>query len=334
MPFIDEVEIRVVSGRGGDGCASFRREKYVPFGGPDGGDGGRGGSVILVADEGMNTLARFRGQRLYKAEPGQGGSPRQCTGRSGKDLELPVPAGTLVRDLDTGDLLADLSTHGATLLAARGGQGGRGNIRFTTATNRAPRHADEGRPQEERRLHLELRLLADVGVVGFPNAGKSTFVSRVSAARPRIANYPFTTLLPSLGVVQRGYDESFVVADVPGLIQGAAQGAGLGHQFLRHVQRTRVLLHLVRAWTDDESSVLERYQAIRAELEAYDPDLAARPEVLAISQADVVSDEQLQAIRTELATAGINEVHCFSAVTNQGLAALLDLIWDRLGEQE
>jgi len=332
MPFIDEVEIRVVSGRGGDGCVSFRREKYVSFGGPDGGDGGRGGTVTLVADGGLNTLARFRGQRLYKAEDGRGGSPAQCTGRSGKDLEVPVPVGTLVRDLSTGDLLADLSEEGATLLAARGGDGGKGNIRFATATNRSPRKASPGFPNEERKLHLELRLLADVGVVGFPNAGKSTFVSRVSAARPRIADYPFTTLQPSLGVVQLGLDETFVVADVPGLIRGAADGAGLGHQFLRHVRRTRVLLHLVRAWTDDESTAVQRYRAIRAELEAYDPDLAQRPELLAISQIDVVTPEQLQELRTELAAAGITEVHFFSAVTGQGLRPLLEAIWDRLSD--
>ncbi len=331
MPFIDEVEIRVVSGRGGDGCVSFRREKYVPFGGPDGGDGGRGGSVILVADGGMNTLARFRGQRLYKAENGRPGTPRQCTGRSGADLELRVPEGTLVRDLGSGDLLADLDHDGARLLAARGGDGGRGNMRFATATNRAPRKAEEGHHNEERRLLLELRLLADVGVVGFPNAGKSTFVSRVSAARPRVADYPFTTLQPSLGVVQRGFDQSFVVADVPGLIEGAADGAGLGHRFLRHVQRTRVLLHLVRAWTDDDSSVAERYLAIRRELEAYDPALAERPEIVALSQLDVVPPGELDALRAELAEAGVDEVHGFSAVTGAGLDLLLDAIWAKVG---
>ncbi len=333
MPFIDEVEIRVVSGRGGDGFVSFRREKYVPYGGPDGGDGGRGGSVILVADEGMNTLSRFRGRRMYKAEDGQKGGVSQCTGRGGKDTVIPVPTGTLVRDLDSGSLLADLAAHGATLVAARGGHGGRGNIRFATPANRAPRRADDGRPGEDRRLHLELRLLADVGVVGFPNAGKSTFVSRVSAARPRIADYPFTTLVPSLGVVERGYEDSFVVADVPGLIQGAADGAGLGHQFLRHVQRTRVLLHLVRAWSDDGLSAAERYRAIRAELAAFDPALAERPEVLAVSQVDVISPEQLQELLTELsAEPGVGQILSFSAVTGHGLPAVLDAIWAQLSE--
>ncbi len=333
MPFIDEVEIRVVSGRGGDGCVSFRREKYVPYGGPDGGDGGRGGSVFLVADRGMNTLARFRGQRLYKAEPGRPGGIRQRTGRSGRDLELTVPAGTLVRDLDTGALLADLSDHQARLLVARGGDGGRGNMRFATPTNRAPRHSEDGRRGEELHLQLELRLLADVGVVGFPNAGKSTLVSRVSAARPRVADYPFTTLVPSLGVVQRGFDDTFVIADVPGLIQGAAEGAGLGHQFLRHVQRTRVLLHLVRAWSDDDTGVAERYRAIRAELEAFDPDLAERAEVIAISQIDAVSTEQLGEIASELEAETGATVLTFSAVTGRGLPELLDALWVRLGEE-
>lgn len=334
MPFIDEVEIRVVSGRGGDGSVSFRREKYVPFGGPDGGDGGRGGSVILVADEGMNTLSRFRGQRLYKAENGQRGGIGQRTGRSGKDLELRVPTGTLVRDVDSGALLADLAQQGAAVNVARGGDGGRGNMRFSTPTNRAPRRFEEGFPNEERRLHLELRLLADVGVVGFPNAGKSTFVSRVSAARPRIADYPFTTLTPSLGVVELGLDETFVVADVPGLIQGAAEGAGLGHQFLRHVQRTRVLLHLVRAWSDDELSALQRYRAIRAELEAFDPELGLRAEILVISQIDAVPPEQVADLRRELAEgAEVDQVHCISAVTGRGLPALLDAIWAKLCEQ-
>jgi GTP-binding protein len=332
MPFIDEVEIRVVSGRGGDGAVSFRREKFVPFGGPDGGDGGCGGSVILVAHEGLSTLARFRGQRLYKAEDGRTGGGRQCTGRSGADLELQVPVGTLVRDLDSGDLLADLSGHGDRLVAARGGDGGRGNMRFATATNRVPRRAEDGFPHEERRLLLELRLLADVGVVGFPNAGKSTFVSRVSAARPRIADYPFTTLVPSLGVVQRGFDQSFVVADVPGLIEGAAEGAGLGHRFLRHVQRTRVLLHLVRAWSDDEESAVARYRAIRGELEAFDPALAERPEVVALSQIDVCTPEQIEQIHAELRAAGIGPVYRFSAVTGRGLPELLDALWSTLEE--
>jgi GTP-binding protein len=334
MPFIDEVEIRVVSGRGGDGCIAFRREKYVPYGGPDGGDGGRGGSVILVAHEGMSTLARFRGQRLYKAQAGKAGSGRQCTGRSGADLELQVPVGTLVRDLDSGALLADLSEHGATLLAAKGGDGGRGNIRFATSTNRAPRKAEDGFPNEERRLQLELRLLADVGVVGFPNAGKSTFVSRVSAARPRVADYPFTTLVPSLGVVERSVDESWVVADVPGLIEGAAEGAGLGHRFLRHVQRTRVLLHLVRAYDDGGIDALERYRAIRRELEAFDPALAQRPEVVAISQIDAVSAEDLAALQAEFEAAGVAQLQAFSAVTGQGLAPLLERIWQQLCEAE
>ncbi len=333
MPFIDEVEIRVVSGQGGNGCSSFRREKFVPFGGPDGGDGGRGGSVILMADEGMNTLANFRGQRLYRAERGQNGRGKQRTGRSGKDLELRVPTGTLVRDVGSGALLADLSEHGATVVAARGGLGGRGNMRFVTSTNQAPRIREDGKPSEERSLLLELRLLADVGVVGFPNAGKSTFVSRISAARPRIADYPFTTLVPNLGVVDRGFEGSWVVADVPGLIEGAAEGAGLGHRFLRHVQRTRVLLHLLRAVPDDGGSPAERYRKLRSELEAYDPTLATRREIVALSQVDAATPEQIDSQLRELREEGIARVHVLSAVTGRGLSELLDDIWVTLQQE-
>ncbi len=334
MPFIDEVEIRVVSGNGGDGCASFRREKFVPFGGPDGADGGRGGSVILVADEGLNTLARFRGQRLYKAERGKHGKGKQLTGRSGKDLELRVPLGTLVRDLDSGALLADLEEHGFSVVAARGGRGGRGNIHFTTAGNQAPRQREEGRPGEERKLQLELRLLADVGVIGFPNAGKSTLVSRISAARPRIADYPFTTLVPNLGVVDRGIEGSWVVADVPGLIEGAAGGAGLGHRFLRHVQRTRLLVHLVRALPEDAGTPSERYLKLRAELFAYDPALAARSEIVVLSQVDAATEEQLQDYTRQLRAAGVAQVYLLSAVAGRGLPPLLDAIWLALRADE
>ncbi|MFH1469286.1 MAG: GTPase ObgE [Pseudomonadota bacterium] len=331
MRFIDEVEIRVVSGGGGAGAISFRHEKYVDQGGPDGGDGGRGGSVFLEVDAGLNTLAGFRGRRLYQAERGQRGDKRQMTGRSGKDLVLRVPQGTLVYDAATDALLADLAGHDARVEIARGGQGGRGNMRFATATNQAPRRADPGGSSEAFDLRLELKLLADVGVLGFPNAGKSTFVSRVSAARPRIADYPFTTLTPSLGVVDRGDEGSWVVADVPGLIEGAAQGAGLGHRFLKHVQRTRLLLHLVRVVPEEVGSPLERYRILRAELAAFDPELAARPELVALSQIDAVPPEELAAILASFQAAGV-EAHALSAVTGHGLKPLLDLIWQRLQE--
>jgi GTP-binding protein len=330
--FIDEVEIHVVSGDGGAGAVSFRREKYIPMGGPDGGDGGRGGSVLMAVDLGLNTLAAFRGQRLYRAEGGLRGGKRQMTGRSGRDLTLRVPQGTLVYDTASGALLADLAAPDAKVELARGGQGGRGNMRFATATNQAPRQADPGGPGEELDLRLELRLLADVGVVGFPNAGKSTFVARISAARPRIADYPFTTLTPSLGVVDRGIEGSWVVADVPGLIEGAAQGAGLGHRFLRHVQRTRLLLHLVRILPEDAGEPLERYRKLRAELVAYDPGLAVRPELVALSQVDAVEPDRVEEVAASFAAAGICPVFALSAVSGQGLKALLDAIWTRLRE--
>jgi GTP-binding protein len=328
--FIDEVEIRVVSGDGGPGAISFRHEKYVDLGGPDGGDGGRGGSVFLAVDPGLNTLAGFRGQRLYQAERGQRGGKRQMTGRSGKDLVLRVPQGTLVYDAGSGALLADLAAVDARVEIARGGQGGRGNMRFTTSTNQAPRRADPGGPGEAFELRLELKLLADVGVLGFPNAGKSTLVARISAARPRIADYPFTTLTPSLGVVDRGDEGSWVVADVPGLIEGASHGAGLGHRFLRHVQRTRLLLHLVRVLPEGASTPLDRYRILRAELEAYDPALAQRPELVALSQIDTVPPDEVAVLQAAFRAAGVPQVYAISAVTGQGLKPLLDAIWQRL----
>jgi GTP-binding protein len=330
--FIDEVEIRVVSGDGGPGAISFRHEKYVDLGGPDGGDGGRGGSVFLVVDPGLNTLAGFRGQRLYLAERGQRGGKRQMTGRSGRDLTLRVPQGTLVYDTGSGALLADLAALDARAEIARGGQGGRGNMRFATSTNQAPRRADPGGPGEAFDLRLELKLLADVGVLGFPNAGKSTFVSRVSAARPRIADYPFTTLTPSLGVVDRGDEGSWVVADVPGLIEGASHGAGLGHRFLKHVQRTRLLLHLVRVLPEDAGSPLARYRILRGELMAFDPALAERPELVALSQIDTVAPAEVAALQAAFRAAGVPQVFAFSAVTGQGLKPLLDALWLRLQE--
>lgn len=327
MPFIDEVEIRVVSGRGGDGCVSFRREKYVPYGGPDGGDGGWGGSVIFRADEGVTTLHAFRGQRVYKAEPGMQGGIRQCTGRCGRDLVLSVPCGTMVRDRGTGELLADLREHGAEVVLARGGAPGKGNMAFRSSTNRTPRESTPGGVAEEKDLLLELRLLADVGVVGFPNAGKSTLVSRVSAARPRIADYPFTTLVPHLGVVDRGVDGGFVIADVPGLIEGAADGAGLGHRFLRHVQRTRLLLHLVAVVPEEAGDAVRRYRVLRRELERFDPDLALRPEVVVLTKVDAVDPTELEAAQRALEAEVGRPVWLLSAVTGAGLKPLMDHVW-------
>ncbi len=332
MRFIDEVEIRVRSGRGGDGAVSFRREKYVPYGGPDGGDGGDGGSVILRADGGSNTLAPLRGRRLFAARNGERGGSRQMTGRSAPDEIVRVPVGTLLHDAETGDLLGDLARHGDEVVVARGGAGGKGNMAFRSPTQRAPRTFTRGRPAEERRLALELKLLADVGVIGFPNAGKSTFVARISAARPRIAGYPFTTLVPTLGVVDRGDGRSWVVADVPGLIEGAADGAGLGHRFLRHVERCRILLHLVSVLPDGggDPDPLLRYRALRRELERYDPALADRQEIVALSKVDAVSPDVTAAALHRLAEAGPAIVLPLSAVSGAGLGEVLEALDRRL----
>ena len=285
--FVDEVEIHVRAGDGGRGCVSFRREKYVPRGGPNGGDGGRGGSVILEADEGLGTLLDFRYKRHYTAARGGHGEGSDRHGASGADLTLRVPVGTTVRERDTGLLLGDLTRQGERLDVARGGRGGRGNARFATSTNRAPRRADPGEAGEERDLRLELRLLADVGVVGFPNAGKSTLVARLSAARPKIADYPFTTLVPTLGLVRLDEDRSFVIADVPGLIPGAAEGKGLGLRFLRHLERTRLLVHLLDLDPATGRDPVDDWRTIQAELKAYSPELAARPQLLAANKVDL-----------------------------------------------
>jgi GTPase len=285
--FVDEVEIHVRAGDGGRGCVSFRREKYVPRGGPNGGDGGRGGSVILEADEGLGTLLDFRYRRHYAAPRGGHGEGSDRHGANGENLVLRVPVGTTVREPSASILLGDLTVNGERLEVARGGRGGRGNARFATSTNRAPRRADPGEAGEERTLRLELRLLADVGVVGFPNAGKSTLVSRLSAARPKIADYPFTTLVPTLGLVRLDEGRSFVIADVPGLIPGAAEGKGLGLRFLRHLERTRLLVHLLDLDPATGRDPVEDWKTIQAELRAYSPELAARPQVIAANKIDL-----------------------------------------------
>ncbi len=290
MKFIDEAKIEVHAGKGGDGSASFRREKYVPRGGPDGGDGGRGGSVWARADRNVNTLIDYRFARIHRAGNGGKGMGADCNGRAGGDLELRMPVGTLVRDEDTADLVADLAKDGERALLARGGQGGLGNLHFKSSVNRAPRQFTRGTPGESRRLALELRVLADVGLLGLPNAGKSTFIRAVSSARPKVADYPFTTLEPSLGVVRVG-ERSFVVADVPGLIEGAAEGAGLGHQFLRHLARTRLLLHLIDiAPFDPEANPARDARAIAAELKKHDPGLHRKPRWLVFNKIDLAGD--------------------------------------------
>ncbi len=301
MKFVDEATIRVMAGNGGHGALSFRREKYVERGGPDGGDGGHGGSVYLVADSALNTLADFRVARRFKAEGGQGGSGRNKTGRSGDDLEVRVPLGTVVHDIDTGELICDLAEAGQRQKVAEGGRGGLGNTRFKSSVNRAPRKITNGTSGESRHLGLELKVLADVGLLGMPNAGKSTLISSMSEAKPRIADYPFTTLHPNLGVVRVGQLQSFVMADVPGLIEGASAGAGLGIRFLKHLQRTRLLLHLVDiAPIDPNVEPAREVRAIANELVQYSSDLADKPRWLVINKIDLLSDEDLGVARDML----------------------------------
>jgi len=320
--FVDEVEIHVRAGDGGRGCISFRREKYVPRGGPNGGDGGRGGSVIVEADEGLGTLLDFRYRRHYTAPRGGHGEGSDRHGASGDDLVLRVPVGTTIHEPHAGVLLGDLTANGERLEVARGGRGGRGNARFATSTNRAPRRADPGEAGEERTLRLELRLLADVGVVGFPNAGKSTLVSRLSAARPKIADYPFTTLVPTLGLVRLDEERSFVIADVPGLIPGASEGKGLGLRFLRHLERTRLLVHLLDLDPATGRDPVEDWKTIQAELREYSPELAARPQLIAANKIDL--DGAAPRLKRVVAMARRRRLPVFplAARTGQGLAEL------------
>jgi GTP-binding protein len=293
VKFIDEARLRVQAGNGGRGCVSFRREKFVPFGGPDGGDGGTGGSVFLKAVEGMNTLADYRIARIFKAQNGEAGSGNDCTGHGGADISIPVPVGTVVSDTETGEQLGDLARPGQILLVARGGKGGWGNTRFKSSTNRAPRRAGLGLPGERRELALELKLIADVGLLGLPNAGKSTLIRAVSAARPKVADYPFTTLHPNLGVVTVSPGRSFVMADIPGLIEGAAEGAGLGIRFLRHLQRTRVLLHLIDiAPPDPDADPVRDARAIALELKKFAADLASKERWLLINKVDLLEPQE------------------------------------------
>ena len=297
MKLVDEAEIQVKAGNGGNGCVSFRREKFIPLGGPDGGDGGAGGSVWLVADENLNTLVDFRHQRIFKAQRGENGMGAQRYGKGGEDIEIRVPVGTVVVNTATDEVIGDMTAHEQRLLVAQGGRGGLGNMHFKSSTNRTPRRSTPGTEGEERELKLELKLLADVGLLGFPNAGKSTFVRAVSAATPRVADYPFTTLYPNLGVVRIEQDRSFVVADIPGLIEGAAEGAGLGVQFLKHVQRNHLLLHLVdlapfEEGVDAVGKIVGEVRAIENELVKFDPELMQRPRWLLLNKADLLLDEE------------------------------------------
>ncbi|AFY44473.1 GTPase ObgE [Nostoc sp. PCC 7107] len=331
MKFIDQVEIQVEAGKGGDGIVAFRREKYVPAGGPSGGNGGRGGSVIFKAVESLQTLLDFRYNHLFKAENGGRGGPNNCTGASGKDLIIEVPCGTTIYDAETDEIIGDLIKPEQTLVIAEGGKGGLGNQYFLSNRNRAPEYALPGLEGERKMLRLELKLLAEVGIIGLPNAGKSTLISSLSAARPKIADYPFTTLVPNLGVVRKPSGDGTVFADIPGLIEGAADGAGLGHDFLRHIERTRVLLHLIDATSDD---VIRDYNTIQQELEAYGRGLANRPQILALNKIDAVDREEvdLEALSTQLNHLAYAPVFVISAVTRTGLDPMLQELWGILDQ--
>lgn len=331
MQFIDQAEVIVEAGKGGDGIVAFRREKYVPAGGPAGGNGGRGGSVILVAMENLQTLLDFKYNHRFKAEDGSRGGPKNCTGAAGYDRIIEIPCGTAVYDAETGELLGDLVKPGQTLYVAEGGKGGLGNKHFLSNRNRAPEYALPGLPGEQRLLRLELKLLAEVGIIGLPNAGKSTLIAAISAARPKVADYPFTTLVPNLGVVRKPSGDGTVFADIPGLIAGAHQGAGLGHEFLRHIERTRVLLHLIDATSTDP---IADYHTIQEELQAYGRGLAERPQILALNKIDAVNLEtqNLEAMAAQLATLSNAPVFLISAVTHTGLDPLLQQIWSALDQ--
>jgi GTP-binding protein len=328
MQFIDQARIAVRAGRGGDGIVAFRREKYVPAGGPSGGDGGRGGDVLLEADPNLQTLLDFKYKRLFEAQEGRRGGPNKSTGASGDHLTIKVPCGTEVRDMRTGILLGDLTEKGQRLLIAAGGRAGLGNAHYLSNRNRAPEKFTEGRDGEEWNLQLELKLLAEVGIIGLPNAGKSTLISVLSAARPKIADYPFTTLVPNLGVVRRPTGDGTVFADIPGLIAGAAQGAGLGHDFLRHIQRTRLLIHLVDASSDD---VVRDLAVVEQELEAYGQGLNERPRLVALNKVELLLEEELEErLAAAAAHCGV-PVLAVSAATNRHLDKLLAAVWQELG---
>ncbi|BCX81090.1 GTPase [Methylomarinovum caldicuralii] len=336
MKFVDEAEIKVEAGDGGNGCVSFRREKYIPKGGPDGGDGGDGGDVYLVASDSINTLVDFRHQRLFRAGRGENGMGRQMTGKRGEDCRIPVPVGTLVYDADTGELIGDLTAAGQTLLVARGGRRGLGNVHFKSSTNRTPRQSTPGTPGEQRRLKLELKLLADVGLLGLPNAGKSSLIRRISSARPKVADYPFTTLHPNLGVVKVDALRHFVVADIPGVIEGAAEGAGLGIQFLRHLGRTRLLLHVVDIAPFDGHDPAEDVRQIETEIRCWSDALAHKPRWLVLNKIDLVPADEVESRRRALveSLAWEGPVCAISAVDGRGTRELVQAVMNFLGEAD
>jgi GTP-binding protein len=332
MKFVDEVRIKIKAGAGGRGCVSFRREKFVPRGGPDGGDGGHGGDVVVVADAQLTTLLDLRYQKQYRAGRGEHGRGKDQYGKRGEDKVIAVPVGTIIRDANTGGILADLKSPGERVVVARGGKGGQGNAHFVSSTNRSPRFAQPGLPGEERELDVELRLLADVGIIGLPNAGKSTLIAAISAARPKIADYPFTTLVPNLGVVGYGEGKSLVVADIPGLIEGAHRGEGLGHKFLKHVSRTSLLIHLLDASIIGEKDPLADWLTVNRELELFDQALAEKPQMVVANKLDLPEARaKVQLLEKSFATKGY--AFCaISAVTGEGLQELKRLIEIKLGE--
>lgn len=331
MKFIDEAKIEVIAGDGGNGCMSFRREKYIEYGGPNGGDGGKGGSIIIIADNNLNTLVDYRFVKRYAAQDGEHGRGADCYGHKGEDIYLKVPPGTTIYDAERELLLADLEQHGQEIIIARGGKGGLGNIHFKSSINRAPRQTTKGEPGDRHTLRLELKVLADVGLLGLPNAGKSTFIRAVSAAKPKVADYPFTTLYPNLGVVRVGMERSFVIADIPGLIEGAAEGLGLGHKFLKHLERTKVLLHLVDiAPLDDGSDIVANAIAITQELKKYSLDLYTRPRYLVINKIDLLAEDERPAILADFiarfkqaeTNTNFDQIFAISAATGENCKSL------------
>ncbi|MGB5681656.1 MAG: GTPase ObgE [Polyangiales bacterium] len=326
VDFVDEVTLEVSAGDGGNGCVAFRREKFVPLGGPSGGDGGRGGSVILVAHERFSTLFDLRYRKVVRAERGEDGRGKDQFGKAGADIRIEVPVGTQVYDEVSDELLADLNESGAELVVAQGGRGGRGNIKFATPHDRAPRRSEPGRPGDKRKIRLVLKLLADVGILGFPNVGKSTFIATVSRARPKVADYPFTTLVPNLGVVSLGVDRHFVIADIPGIIEGAAEGAGLGLRFLKHIERTRVLLHMLSVDPDPGREPIADFERLMVELERFDPELPSRPMIVAVSKCDLPEARAAyEEVKKALEPRGLR-VFPISSATGEGVTPLLEAL--------
>jgi GTP-binding protein len=327
--FIDYAEIFVKAGKGGDGAVAFRREKYVPKGGPAGGNGGKGGDVILLADENLSTLLDFRYRKNYEADKGQPGGNSLCDGKNGKDVIIKIPIGTLIKESETGEIIHDFSFHNEKFIIAKGGRGGKGNSNFATSTNQTPRFAENGKPGEELKIILELKLIADVGLVGFPNAGKSTLISVISEAKPKIADYPFTTLEPNLGIVRYKDYNSFVVADIPGIIEGASEGRGLGLRFLRHIERTRVLLFLIESTTENPQ---HQFNILLNELKKYSPALAKKKKIISLSKSDLISDEETVQLKKKKLRNANSKCFVFSSVAGSGLEELKEFLWNSLNE--